>query len=267
MTKRGEFEKRFPVPKGIEWINDTQGYRITSDDDYWWDTEGQAHFRGYLGHWIGWRAAREQEGGEFVADDEPLPCPFCGKSPHRMPHPDPSYPQIQCRNIECPIGVTTEEVSLESWNVRAHPPQSQGVPEGWLVDLIDRVVPDLSPEPNQEQFQAEWSLWADRQRIRQEIAAALLSTPAAPQADEWVKCAEMDDELRWILGRPNFACVGIAERLRELGKDIERKAESEQAAAIHWMMSLYVQHGADWLKKGNALLEDRPQPPEQEDGV
>lgn len=66
MTKRGEFEKRFPVPKGIEWINDTQGYRITSDDDYWWDTEGQAHFRGYLGHWIGWRAAREQEGGEAV---------------------------------------------------------------------------------------------------------------------------------------------------------------------------------------------------------
>lgn len=191
MTEREEFEKRFPVPKGIEWINDAQGYRITSDDDYWWDTEGQAHFRGYLGQWLGWQAAREQEGGEFVADDEPLPCPFCGNSPHRMSHPDPSYPQIQCRNIECPIGVTTEEVSLESWNVRAHPPESQGVPGGWRVARANHSAKAIGTEvsgfliqsPRVNGVGANTSVWEDSESPTERLLYLMLS--AAPQADSF----------------------------------------------------------------------------------
>jgi hypothetical protein len=47
---------------------------------------------------------------------------------------------------------------------------------------------------------------------------------------------DLNDETRWILGRPNFSCIGFANRLRQLGHEIENKAEDEQAAVIHWML-------------------------------
>lgn len=56
MSEREAFEKKFPAPMGVEWIDENQGYRITSDDAYWWGEEGQAHFRGYLCQWFGWQA-------------------------------------------------------------------------------------------------------------------------------------------------------------------------------------------------------------------
>lgn len=284
MTEWEEFEKRFPVPKGIEWINDTQGYRITSDDDYWWDTEGQAHFRGYLGHWIGWQAAREQEGesqwlvqlrGDYLATrgiwERPSHCGYTNDI-----HEAGRFSEEDANKSEAMAPHKYKAVRLPA----PHPPQPQGVPEGQIVDcpyacgwqnlqsIITRNAAYFARETIDDDFPEEIrqsGIASGQYALELCRFARRLSTPAAPQADEWVKCAEMDDELRRILGRPNFACVGIAERLRELGQDIERKAESEQAAAIHWMMSLYVQHGADWLKKGNALLEDRPQPPEQGD--
>ena len=62
MNDRAEFERRFQVPQGVQWIDEDQGYRIVSDDDYWFEAEGQAHFRGFLGQWIGWQSARAQGG-------------------------------------------------------------------------------------------------------------------------------------------------------------------------------------------------------------
>lgn len=56
----------------------------------------------------------------------------------------------------------------------------------------------------------------------------------------------LDDEVRWILGRPNFWCGSIAEQLRRVGREIARKAEDEQAAVIHWFLCLYFEHGAAW---------------------
>lgn len=58
--EREAFEREFPVPNGVAWIDDRQGYRITSDDDYWWDTEGQKEFHGYLCKWYAWKAAKAQ---------------------------------------------------------------------------------------------------------------------------------------------------------------------------------------------------------------
>jgi hypothetical protein len=52
--------------------------------------------------------------------------------------------------------------------------------------------------------------------------------------------------LREILGRPNFMCGGIAASLRQLGHNIECKAEAEQAAVIHWMLTSYALHGDAW---------------------
>lgn len=81
MSERALFEQKFPAPQGVEWIDDNQGYRITSDDDYWWESEGQAHFRGYLGQWIGWQAARARggQGADAVKWSDPAVDPIVSK--------------------------------------------------------------------------------------------------------------------------------------------------------------------------------------------
>jgi hypothetical protein len=67
---------------------------------------------------------------------------------------------------------------------------------------------------------------------------------------------ELNDETRWILGRPNFVCSPYAARLRTLGHKIEARAEDEQAYVLHWMLSMYEQHGEDWRKQAAAYLRD-----------
>lgn len=119
------------------------------------------------------------------AEGGPLPCPFCGQEPHRMPHPDPTYPQVQCRNIECPIGINGEEVSLESWNIRAHPPKAQGVPE--IVVKALRIAMHHWMKDGVESADEEDATFCDS--VLQEL---LLSTtpPADKPEREWVKCSE-----------------------------------------------------------------------------
>lgn len=65
---------------------------------------------------------------------------------------------------------------------------------------------------------------------------------------------ELNDETRWILGRPNFMLIGLAQRLRQLGHVIPTKAEAEQAACIYWMLCLYEQHGENWRAEGEKIL-------------
>lgn len=60
---------------------------------------------------------------------------------------------------------------------------------------------------------------------------------------------ELNDEVRWILGRPNFVCADLARILRHDGHEIRTKCEDEQAAVIHWMLCLYEQHGDDWREQ------------------
>lgn len=67
---------------------------------------------------------------------------------------------------------------------------------------------------------------------------------------------DLNDDTRWILGRPNFACGGIAQALRVLGQSIECKAEAEQAAVIHWMLTLWEAHGAGWREAADRVLSD-----------
>lgn len=61
-----------------------------------------------------------------------------------------------------------------------------------------------------------------------------------------VKLPPLNDDLIAILGRPNFMCAHLAELLRKSGEDIKRKAEHEQAAIIHWFLSIYLEHGDKW---------------------
>ncbi len=70
----------------------------------------------------------------------------------------------------------------------------------------------------------------------------------------------LDEEVRWILGRPCFAVSRMAWRLKELGLyDPARKAEDEQACALHWMLTMYGKHGAAWREEADKILF-APQP-------
>jgi len=65
-------------------------------------------------------------------------------------------------------------------------------------------------------------------------------------ADAFDRLTALDDDLRWILSRPNFWCIFPANALRVDGKEIKTRAEDEQAAVIHWLLNLYITHGADF---------------------
>lgn len=65
---------------------------------------------------------------------------------------------------------------------------------------------------------------------------------------------ELNDQTRWILGRPNFVCGGIARVLRAGGHEIPAKAEEEQAAVIHWMLCQWETHGSDWKAVADQAL-------------
>lgn len=57
---------------------------------------------------------------------------------------------------------------------------------------------------------------------------------------------ELNNETIFILGRPNFWCGQLSRNLRELGHDIPKKAEEEQAYVIYWMLGLYEQYRDTW---------------------
>jgi hypothetical protein len=82
------------------------------------------------------------------------------------------------------------------------------------------------------------------------IAQTLRRLASAQQAG----IPAMDDEVRWILGQPNFACISYANALRRLGHSIPNKVEEEQAAVIHWMLTVYAQHGESWREEGAKIL-------------
>ena len=57
---------------------------------------------------------------------------------------------------------------------------------------------------------------------------------------------ELTPELAEILGMANFECGPIAHAFRDAGHDIPRKSEAEQAFIIHWLTTLFLEHGTDW---------------------
>lgn len=69
---------------------------------------------------------------------------------------------------------------------------------------------------------------------------------SAPCSSRCSTLVPLNEETRWILGRPNFWCYSVAQVLREDGHEIPTKAEEEQAAVIHWLLNLYLEHGDQW---------------------
>lgn len=77
--------------------------------------------------------------------------------------------------------------------------------------------------------------------------------PPLPPSAAW-EMPPLDDDLRDILGRPNFTCIGISQRLRELGYSIKHRAEEEQATVIHLLLQHYFANGTAWRDTVQAFL-------------
>ena len=82
------------------------------------------------------------------------------------------------------------------------------------------------------------------------------TVPAIDATQAKVTAIPLDDEVKWILGRPNYACIGLADSLRMGGQDIERNAECERAAVLHWMLNLYLTVGSTWRDLAEARLRE-----------
>lgn len=96
--------------------------------------------------------------------------------------------------------------------------------------------------------------WITLSAVATELRAMAASTSGA-QPGRVSDRLELTDELKNILGRPNFTCTPIAEALRRMGFVIDRKSEAEQATCLHWMLNHYLAHGADWKVHAEAELK------------
>lgn len=79
--------------------------------------------------------------------------------------------------------------------------------------------------------------------------APILAETSSPIPDR------LDDDLRAILGTLCFEANPLAFWLRVGGAEIPYRAEDEQAHVIHWLLKLWLKHGADWKRAGNAEIK------------
>lgn len=66
---------------------------------------------------------------------------------------------------------------------------------------------------------------------------------------------ELTDELREVLGMPNFQCSPLAQAFRIAGHEIPHKSEHEQAFVLHWLTGIVLEHGAIWREIAGKQLE------------
>lgn len=69
------------------------------------------------------------------------------------------------------------------------------------------------------------------------------------------KWSLLSEDEKDILGRPNFACMQISHRMRDMGFDVLKKAENEQALVIFTMLEFYKIYGENWRDKMNEFLK------------
>jgi hypothetical protein len=70
----------------------------------------------------------------------------------------------------------------------------------------------------------------------------------------------LTEDLREILGRPNFRCGNIARVLRLKGFECKRKVEEEQALVIFIMMRFNEKYGKDWKIEFDKYLNTKETP-------
>lgn len=131
---------------------------------------------------------------------------------------------------------------------------NQGIEDKLRAQLFERDAL-LKRQPSfiraLEQFEAD-----DGTFVRLADVLDALSASAERSATVELKAPELTEDLREILGRPNFTCHFIAKALRVMGHSIAHKSEDEQAVVIHWLLGIYLKHGPDWRQRAAAELEE-----------
>ncbi len=90
----------------------------------------------------------------------------------------------------------------------------------------------------------------------QQLAAAEEALKEARASASEKLYQELDPELRWILSQLCFECIHTAAALRQMGHEIPKRAEDEQAASLNWMLGLYAKHGAGWREIAIATMKE-----------
>ncbi|MGZ0007140.1 hypothetical protein [Burkholderia gladioli] len=65
----------------------------------------------------------------------------------------------------------------------------------------------------------------------------------------------LTEDLRHVLGFPNFRCGPYAHLMRAAGANIQRKSEDEQAHVLHWLVKLVIDHGERWADVAQEELD------------
>lgn len=131
---------------------------------------------------------------------------------------------------------------------------------GRVLELVTENRIALTPE-----YEGQWhaDLYLDQEaplakaegRTPIEAILAAINAEPAVRSGKIADRLELTEDLKNILGRPNFTCTHLAEALRQMDYVIERKSEAEQAACLHWMLNHYLAHGADWKVHAEAELK------------
>ncbi len=130
-----------------------------------------------------------------------------------------------------------------------------GAIAGWTTETRAAVLEAFQDELHESASYA----WYDAAIVDLMKLVEALSASAEPSAPVELKAPELTEDLREILGRPNFTCHFIAKALRVMGHSIAHKSEDEQAAVIHWLLGIYLKHGSDWRQRAVAELEEASQ--------
>jgi hypothetical protein len=149
---------------------------------------------------------------------------------------------------------------LASMRRELHANAGKGDRPGWLAMTRDQVMLEIyyhvaklqkaMRDGNAAAIEEHAADVANMAMMALDIGVGIKASPAAgPTAPP-----PLDDELRQILGLPNFRTGPIAHRLVKLGHVIPPKMEQEQAYVLHWLMGLYAAHGADWRKEADNAL-------------
>lgn len=121
----------------------------------------------------------------------------------------------------------------------------------WYHEQLEAAREESARQQAAAKMAVERITWLDDKVAQQQERIAGLSEGIA---------FPLDEETRFILSRMMWDTAPIARRLRELGQDIERKAEYEQAAAFHFLINLYLRHGKQWREELNEALQLKPTP-------
>ena len=99
--------------------------------------------------------------------------------------------------------------------------------------------------------------WSTNLNASADFLEGIAHQPDSALVDE---LRALDDDLIAILGRPNFTCIGIANRLRQLGTEIKTRSEDEQAHVIAFLLRHWIADRENWADNAATALEgSKPQ--------